>query len=159
LEVRLADQYVADAACLMSFQHRYQAAYAFACGKKMRTTWWQRGAMVTDGDLWAEWGLVFEVKVSRADFLGTFGANGKAEHRNRHEPILSAHWCVAPRGLVQPCELPDLWGLLVASGAGLSEVRKPHIYDVPQARLESIAYELLWTGYWQCNPAERPIEE
>lgn len=136
LEVRVADGYVCDALAIGAFQDRFIRNYAKRSGLERRGT---------ADDVWAEWcelACVFEIKVTRADFLSTF--SGGPKHENRHVPLGSLHWCVTPRGLIQGDELPEWWGLLEQSGGGLAEQKSPRLFKIGEATLHSFAYELLW---------------
>lgn len=70
--------------------------------------------------LWPSRGLLlhgFEVKVSRSDWLRELKAPDKAES---FCAIVDRWWLVvADSTIVQPGELPDTWGLLVAKGSRL----------------------------------------
>lgn len=72
-----------------------------------------------------------EVKVSRSDWLQELADPSKAESWKRH---CDRWWLVAPDGVVRPGELPDGWGLLVPSGAGLrAKVMAPRLDPVPMS--------------------------
>jgi len=132
-EVSVAEGYVADAVVLCSFQQRYAERFI---GKEN----FERLSDFTY--LIPEVLCVFEAKATRADFQGTFG--GGERQANRHEPVGSLHWCVTPRKLVLPEELPDFWGLLQTRGLGLEVVRRPVYYKVNDRVLEKAAYQILW---------------
>jgi hypothetical protein len=95
------------------------------------------------------WAYLFEVKVSRPDFLSTFGPNHKAEHGNRHHAVASLHWVVTPAGLLNTDDravLPGWWGLLEQAGTGLREVRPPRLIEVEQKMWAHLHFALLWNG-------------
>lgn len=87
---------------------------------------------------------VFEVKVSRSDFLNTFG-NRKSPHaKARMKPVGTAHWVVAEKGICTPEELPDFWGLLTPYGAGLTELKMPKLNILPDSSIHAMAFDMLW---------------
>lgn len=86
----------------------------------------------------------FEVKVSKADFRSTFG-DPKGKHANRFEPAVNYHWCVTPKGLVKPSDLPDFWGLLEGSGAGLRVARLATHCEIERELNDEYGHRLLWT--------------
>lgn len=68
--------------------------------------------------LWPSRGLrieIFEIKVSRSDWQRELSKPAKAEDACR---IADRFWIVAPRGCVQPGELPPTWGLIEVTGDG-----------------------------------------
>ena len=74
---------------------------------------------------WPSRGLylhAIEIKVSRSDFLREMKAPEKAEKIARH---CDRMFLAAPKGLVQPDELPGPWGLLEVSSAGKVHTTKP----------------------------------
>jgi len=103
-----------------------------------------RWAYVTRGDIDRWYVCVFEVKVSRPDFLNTFGVRESAHAKARLEPVGTAHWVVAEKGVCEPEELPDFWGLLMPYGAGLTELKKPKLHILPEKKLHAIAFNMLW---------------
>jgi len=88
---------------------------------------------------------LFEVKVSRHDFLSTFGSE-YGKQGNRHVPIAHLHWCVVPRGVVKAQELPAFWGLLESWGDGLRERRAPELQALPDDQWIIFMHRLLWYG-------------
>lgn len=65
----------------------------------------------------------FEIKVSRADFLNELKQPEKSQPVFRY---CNLWWLVTPKGLVQPDELPESWGLLELQDSGtLRERVKP----------------------------------
>lgn len=93
-------------------------------------------------DRW--WICVFEVKVSRADFLNTFGGKDSPHAKARIVPVGTFHWVVADKGVCKPEEVPDFWGLLVPYGSGLSERKMPKVNVLSDAELHAIAFDLFW---------------
>lgn len=139
-EIEVAHGYIADAVAIGGFQSRFLDTYLSRSG--IIRKWFNGGKFV--GDINNELPCVFEVKVSRSDFVSTFGDSVK--HANRKEPIGSMHWCVTPKGLISPHELPDFWGLLEASGQGLSETRMPRVFVVSEATIHKFGYDILKYG-------------
>lgn len=131
-EIEIVRNYIADAVSLCALQYRYAEYYKLI----------ERRAIAIQ--IVPEVVCVFECKVSRADFISTFG-NGP-RHANRKTPIGSLHWCVTGKGVCEPEELPEFWGLLVQRGQGLSEVRPPVYNKISEKAGLKIAYELLWYG-------------
>ena len=80
---------------------------------------------------------VFESKTSRADFKADQKKWHRKPGRGMWSQDVSDHWYVAPSGLIEPDELPDGWGLLVADENGRvsvtvrAEIRQitPESYD------------------------------
>lgn len=145
-EVRLAKGYLADVAALCSLQQRFFQRYCDYSGLKPLTGHHEfkedEPVFVQTGDIGNYLACVFEAKTSREDFLKTF--NHGPNHANRHEPIGSMHWCVTPRGLIEPEELPVFWGLLEKSGNGLSEKKPPKLNKLTDAQFDSFAHKLIW---------------
>ncbi len=102
---------------------------------------WER---YISGDIDRWFACVFEVKVSRADFLNTFGNRESNHSKARKEPVGTAHWVVAEKGICKPEELPVFWGLLEPYGAGLTEKKMPKLNIVPENILHAFAFDLLW---------------
>ena len=135
MEICLRPGYVADVVAVLSFQHRFAEAYKMLSQHPDKP-------MVRVSD---EAVCIFECKVSRADFLSTFGPNPK--HRvNRYEKQGTLHWVVAAKGVVREGDELGFWGLLEESGRGLREVRAPRRDFLTRARINDVAYELLWHG-------------
>lgn len=142
-EIYIDKNYVADAAVICGLQDRFNSLYK--CRKFI-----YRGEFETDRDYhealknyFSDHLCIFEVKISRADFLKTFkrGDNG---HENRLSPIGSLHWIVTPKGLIKPEELPDFWGLLEMSGRGLREIKVPLYNQITKEFLFKVGYSILW---------------
>lgn len=98
----------------------------------------------TRGDIDRYYVCVFEVKVSRADFLNTFGDKGSAHAKARMKPVGTAHWVVADKGVCQPEELPEFWGLLEPYGSGLTEKKIPQLNVLTDSAIHSMAFDMLW---------------
>jgi hypothetical protein len=96
------------------------------------------------GDIDRWFVCVFEVKVSRADFLNTFGNKNSPHAKARIEPVGTAHWVVADKGVCKPEELPDFWGLLEPYGTGLTERKMPKLNNLPDERLHAFGFDMLW---------------
>jgi len=98
----------------------------------------------TFGDVDRWYVCVFEIKVSRADFLNTFGDRESPHAKARMKPAGTAHWIVAEKGVCKPEELPDFWGLLTPYGTGLTELKMPKLHILPDSELHAIAFDMLW---------------
>ncbi len=96
------------------------------------------------GDIDRWYVCVFEVKISRPDFLNTFGGKNTAHSKARMEPVGTAHWVVAEKGICKPEELPDFWGLLTPYGTGLMEKKRPKLHILSDETLHAIAFDMLW---------------
>jgi len=96
------------------------------------------------GDIDRWYVCVFEVKVSRNDFLNTFGGRDTPHAKARMKPVGTAHWVVAEKGVCKPDELPDFWGMLTPYGAGLTELKRPKLNVLPDEKLHAIAFDMLW---------------
>jgi len=141
--------YIADfvaIAGLYSKYHREYSKYANLkrkyIGSQMTMNGWEP-AILGEIDKW--YACIFEVKVSREDFLNTFGPNKKTPHAlARLKPVGTAHWVVAEKGVCTSDDLPDFWGLLIPYGNGLSEVRMPKVQVLPENKLYSLAWDMIW---------------
>lgn len=96
------------------------------------------------GDIDRYYVCVFEVKISRPDFLNTFGGRKTPHAEARMKPVGTAHWVVAEKGICKPAELPDFWGLLTPYGTGLTELKRPKLHILPDEKLHAIAFDMLW---------------
>ena len=96
------------------------------------------------GDIDRWYVCVFEVKVSRADFLNTFNGKDTTHAKARMEPVGTAHWVVADKGVCKSEELPDFWGLLTPYGAGLTELKMPKLNVLTDSSIHAIAFDMLW---------------
>jgi len=146
-EIRVAPTYKADYVGIGGFQRRFKEEYwhQHHCDPLMRYEGeGENRRYAPKRNIMGI--LIFEVKVSRADFLSTFGPKIKNSHANRHHPVGSFHWIVTPKGLVEPEEVPTFWGLLETSGNGLREMVKPYWFEQPEDLINRIAYEILWYG-------------
>ncbi|MCK5611538.1 hypothetical protein KAR91_57235 [Candidatus Pacearchaeota archaeon] len=113
----------------------------------MHQQWQGKGVpykWVTTGDIDRHYVNVFEVKVSRADFLNTFGGKDTGHAKARMEPAGTAHWLVAEKGICRPEELPDFWGLIEPYGSGLSEKKKPKLNILAEHEIHAIAFDMMW---------------
>jgi hypothetical protein len=137
-EIQVAQGYVADVVALLSFQYRHAVAYGLI-ERRQRT--YDEVDMAVRG---VEPACVFEAKAGRADFLSTFGPS--ATTYNRFYPKADLHWVVAAKGVAEPEDLPGFWGLLVASGCGLREVKPPVFQRATEDSRLRLARELLWRG-------------
>lgn len=73
-----------------------------------------RGGEEPDAIGWSACGYSYlvEVKVSRSDFL----ADKKKDHRRRpHTGMGKSRFYLCPKGMIQPEEMPEGWGLLWAT--------------------------------------------
>lgn len=148
--------YVADFVAIAGMQNAYHERYTHHSGLEMmsmssvlKDDYQQRAGndrwtykMHGDIDRW--YVCVFEVKVSRADFLNTFGGKDSPHAKARMEPVGTAHWVVAEKGICKPDELPDFWGLLEPYGAGLTEKKIPKLNILPDEKLHAMAFDMLW---------------
>lgn len=64
---------------------------------------------------------IYEVKVSRADFLGDIS---RPEKRKAYSQLAEAVYYCCPSGLIDKAEVPDGYGLLVEVAAGDFELKK-----------------------------------
>ena len=128
-EVSLGDGLVFDAAALCWFQGRFWDQYF---GREHR---WNDGKIPV---------CIFESKVSRSDFVKTFVKDGHIG--SRLKPFGHLHWLVADKDVCKESELPDWWGLLNPSGAGLKEIRRPKPTECIDGNKELLEHELLWRG-------------
>lgn len=140
--------YIADFVALAGMNNEYHTRYSKHSGltKKYMTTrktdeGWERKVF---GDIDRYYVCVFEVKVSRSDFLNTFAGKDTSHAKARMQPVGTAHWVVAEKGICKPEELPDFWGLLEPYGAGLTERKKPKLNVLPDSELHLVAFEMLW---------------
>jgi hypothetical protein len=64
---------------------------------------------------------IYEVKVSRADFLADLA---KPEKREAYTQLAEAVYYCCPAGLIDKAEVPDGFGLLVEAAPGAFELKK-----------------------------------
>ena len=84
---------------------RYADALAVSC-------WPSRGIYATG----------IEVKVSKSDWMGELKDPRKSAEVQKY----CRFWYIAaPEGIVEPCQLPETWGLLVVTSGGITEARSP----------------------------------
>lgn len=142
--------YVADFVAIARMNNTPHERYCRRSGLKpmsMNQVWQGRGLPLKDvihGDIDRHYVCVFEVKVSRADFLNTFGGKKTSHAKARMEPVGTAHWVVADKGVCKPEELPDFWGLLEPYGTGLTEKKSPKLKVLSEEYIHSIAFDMLW---------------
>lgn len=142
--------YVADFVAIAGMHDHDHSRYARHSGLEkmyMRSVWDGKGKPLKHeihGDIDRWYVCVFEVKISRADFLNTFGNRDSGHAKARMKPAGTAHWVVADKGVCKPEELPDFWGLLMPYGAGLTEKKLPKLNPLPGNILHSIAFDMLW---------------
>lgn len=143
-ELRLADGYVVDAIAIASLQSRFYEQVL-----NLRPIYGTAGKPLSAADqerlnTWPEneFVFIFEAKASRSDFLSTFGNSSK--HENRMTPIGNFHYVVARKGVCTIDEVPEFWGLLMASGVGLRILKQPKYLACSKATLHGIAYSILW---------------
>lgn len=105
-------------------------------------------------NLWPSRGLAingFEIKVSRADWLGELRNPAKAE---AIASKCDMWWLVAAEGVVQDGELPDTWGLLEVNARGLIQ-RKQAKQRLPRPELSREFLAALIRRAGQVDDAER----
>jgi len=86
---------------------------------------------------------VFETKVSRSDYLSTFGPS------KQPRPLAgNLHWIVLAKKVASPSEIPSPWGALVEFGRGpmlrLREVKRPSLVQVNRDQLAVFTETMLW---------------
>ena len=136
--------YVADFVALAGMWSTYHERYAHHSALAQKTMSYWNGEYRIKGDIDRWYVCVFEVKVSRADFLNTFNGKDTPHAKARMEPVGTAHWVVADKGICKPEELPDFWGLLEPYGTGLTEKKRPKLNVLPDSRIHEIAFDMLW---------------
>jgi len=140
-EVYLGDGYLADVVARCAFQDRFFTRYCKAWRKEPLVSWGVR----SHGEVVDDFICVFEVKVSRADFLSTFSRDSKG-HENRHEEVVGhLHWVVAEPGIVRPNDEMGFWGLLERSGNGLHENSIPVYCQLDDEATRRASEQLLLT--------------
>lgn len=109
--------------------------------------------------LWPSRGLtidVFEVKVSRSDWLREIGKPAKAEAACK---MGDRFWVVAPRGVVEDGELPPTWGLMEVHGRKLRVVKHaPLLHGDPNTRARNVTRDLL-VGFLRATEGAVPKPE
>ncbi len=138
--------YVADFVSIAGMHDESHTRYAKHSGLTKMSMGWSHNEKCykIHGDVDRWYVCVFEVKVSRADFLNTFGNRTSPHAKARQEPVGTAHWVVADKGVCKPEELPEFWGLLTPYGTGLTELKMPKLNVLPEHILHSIAFDMLW---------------
>ncbi len=142
--------YMADFVAIAGMYSEYHQRYTRYSGlskKQMVSSYDSQMNLTrtTRGDIDRWYVCVFEIKVSRADFLNTFGKGKKSPHAQaRMTPVGTAHWVVADERVCKPEELPELWGLLEPYGGGLTEKKIPKLNVLSDPTLHSMAFDMLW---------------
>jgi hypothetical protein len=132
-EVIIGEGYIADAVAISGLTFSQNKIF---CGKGNVER--NYNSKVAD-----DYSFIFESKVSRSDFQTTFGRGYESGNRRIREA--NFHFVVTPKGLVKPEEVPEFWGLLEKSGAGLSIKKMAQFieFDSPDECLHGIAYSIL----------------
>lgn len=148
-EVYIDEGYVADLVSLCSFQGRFFDRYLVENGlKPMRSEWQKNDATGKLEQVFVGNGVenyfacIFECKASRSDFTKTFGKSDT--HINRMSPVGSFHWIVTTKKLVAIEKVPEFWGLLEACGNGLTEKKRPKLYQLDDDSMNKIAHDIIW---------------
>jgi len=134
-EMEVNPRYRADAVAIGLLDSKYYRRYRRATDKEE-----EPGSYLIYDNL-----FIFETKVTRRDFISTFGKNFR-QQKNRSSPIGSLHWIVAPKGLAKKEEVPIFWGFLEAEGKVLVERKKPIRHAVKDEIIGYVAHQLLWYG-------------
>lgn len=120
LEVSISGvRYVPDAVALACLQHRFSEKYT--------------------GGHYRERIFVFDSKVTRADYFGSYPDRGIT--------IGDLHWIVTPKELFEPNEVIEPWGILEVCGSGLREVKKPVWVESSLTRVHTVAHGILWANH------------
>lgn len=149
-EVQVARGYVADAVVLSGLEYRFYIRYCKLWGLQPISLYatspvdvdQEYENQIAAGFVPCDFAHIFESKATRSDFLSTFGPSER--HANRLEPVGTTHWVVTEKGVCQPEEVPDPWGLLVRSGSGLREVKHPKFAGYNRDRMYQLAHAILW---------------
>lgn len=132
---------------MLDSEHTKYCKYSGLEKKTMSKVWQGVGLPMKHlikGEIDRHYICVFEVKVSRADFLKTFGGKTNPHAKARMKPVGTAHWVVAGKGVCRPEELPDFWGLLEPFGSGLAEKKTPILNVLSEAEIHSIFFDMMW---------------
>jgi hypothetical protein len=144
-ELMLGEKYIADAVAIASLQSRLYTEFLNL--KPIYKSGMNELLELDEADLESrppnEFVFVFEAKATRSDFLSTFGPTNY-EVGNRRYAAGHLHYIVARRGVCQVEEVPDFWGLLMASGVGLRVLKSPSYAFCSEEKLNRIAYSILW---------------
>lgn len=138
--------YLADFVAIAGMYNSFHTMYANHSGLKKRLAASRPAAgrqPETLGEIDRWYVCIFEIKVSRADFLNTFGGKKTIHAKARMEPAGNAHWVVAEKGICTAEELPAFWGLLTPRGAGLSEEKMPRLVARPDSYIHAVAFRML----------------
>lgn len=142
--------YIADYVAIAGMHDEPHTRYARFSGLKkkyMQQVYKKPGEPlehIIHGDIDRWYVCVFEIKVSRSDFLNTFGGKNTGHAKARMEPVGTAHWVVAEKGICTPEELPDHWGLLTPYGSGLTEKKMPKLNILQDSEIHAMAFDMLW---------------
>lgn len=142
--------YIADFVAIAIMNDIPHERYCRRSGLKpmsMNQVWQGKGMPLKDvikGDIDRHYVCVFEVKVSREDFLNTFGGTDSPHAKARMDPVGTAHWVVADKGVCKPDELPDFWGLLEPYGTGMTETKMPKLNILQESIIHSFAFDMMW---------------
>lgn len=138
--------YVADFVAIAGMQSAHHTKYAKYAGLEEKYMRWDHKTDTYNifGEIDRWYACVFEVKVSRNDFLNTFGNRDSSHAKARLKPVGTAHWVVAEKGICEPEELPDFWGLLTPYGSGLTEKKMPKLNVLEESKLHSMSFDMLW---------------
>lgn len=162
--------YVADFVAIAQMLDAEHTRYSSHSGCKKKYMTCRRsddGELIrtVHGDIDRYYVCVFEVKVSRGDFLNTFGSRKTPHSKARAVPVGTAHWVVADKGVCEPKELPDFWGLLTPYGAGLTESKMPKLNILQDSEIHAMAFDMLWlqmnnrySYYEQLNEMAKAIQ-
>ena len=140
-EVSLAAGYTADVVALCSFQYRFDHDYIQGPVREYSLDGWPISPELI---------CVFETKVSRADFAGTFTKGGR-HSGDRMIPRGSLHWVIAPKGLLPVEDIPTFWGLLEVAGSGLRETKRAQYHVISREKTYEIAYWILRAQIWAAD--------
>lgn len=97
---------------------------------------------------------IFECKISRSDFLSTFGYDATGRNERDPSPALNPKGRARVRGNVHLCvttgdfeveELPDWWGHLALYGSGLTIKSMPRYCSAPPIGIVRLHERVLWT--------------
>lgn len=140
--------YLADLVVIAGMHDEHHTRYAFHSKLEKK---YMIGQITDDGMVQKIFGdidrwyvCVFEIKVSRNDFLNTFGNKDTPHAKARMRPVGTAHWIVAEKGICKPEEVPEFWGILTPYGTGLTELKVPRLNILPDNELHAMGFEMLW---------------
>ncbi len=155
--------YIADYVAIAGMHDEQHTRYTRHSGLTKKTmSHWHNDKYKVSGDIDRWYVCIFEVKVSRGDFLHTFkwGCGNETPHaKARKQPVGTAHWVVADKGICKPDELPDFWGLLTPYGTGLTELKMPKLNVLPDSKIHAMAFDMLWLQMNYRTSYYRQLEE